>query len=131
MTAAAKEKKPAKKAAAPKKEKASKEAVKKTGKVIADARLYDIIRTPHVTEKSTVLSEHNKVVFKVSAEADKKQIKAAVEQIFGVKVVKVNTINIEGKTKRFRGNLGKRGDVRKAVVTLAKGESIDLAAGAR
>lgn len=131
MTAAAKEKKPAKKAAAPKKEKASSETVKKAGKLIADTRLYDVIERPVITEKSTVLSEQNKVVFKVSATADKTQIKAAVEQIFGVKVAKVNTINIEGKTKRFRGTTGKRGDVRKAVVTLAKGESIDLAAGAR
>lgn len=131
MTAAAKEKKPAKKAAAPKKEKKAAEGVKKTGKLVSDYRLYDVIERPVVTEKSTVLSEHNKVVFRVSATADKTQIKAAVEQIFGVKVVKVNTINIEGKTKRFRGNLGKRSDIRKAVVTLAKGESIDLAAGAR
>ena len=130
MTAAAKEKKPAKKAAASKKEKGA-EGVKKSGKLIADTRLYDIIERPLVTEKSTALSEHNKVVFRVNVNADKTQIKAAVEQIFGVKVVKVNTINIEGKTKRFRGNLGKRSDIRKAVVTLAKGESIDLSAGAR
>ncbi len=131
MTAAAKEKKPAKKAAAPKKEKKAVEGVKKSGKLIADSRLYSVLERPVVTEKSSALSEHNKVVFRVSATADKVQIKAAVEQIFGVKVVKVNTINIEGKTKRFRGNLGKRSDIRKAVVTLAKGESIDLAAGAR
>ncbi len=131
MTAAAKEKKPAKKAAAPKKEKASKDTVKKSGKLIADTRLYDVIERPLVTEKTTVLSEHNKVVFRVSPNADKTQIKAAVEQIFGVKVAKVNTINIEGKTKRFKGKIGKRSDIRKAVVTLAKGESIDLSAGAR
>lgn len=131
MTEAAKEKKPAKKAAAPKKDKKAAEGVKKNGKLIADTRLYDVIERPVVTEKTTVMSEQNKIVFKVNANADKAQIKAAVEQIFGVKVVKVNTINIEGKTKRFRGKPGKRSDLRKAVVTLAAGESVDIAAGAR
>jgi large subunit ribosomal protein L23 len=127
--AAKKEKKATSAKAAPKKEKES--AVKKTGKLIADVRLYDVIERPHVTEKATMASEHNKVVFKVRADADKATIKRAVEQVFGVKVTKVNTINIEGKTKRFRGMTGKRGDMRKAIVTLAKGETIDLAAGLR
>ena len=134
MSTPAKEKKSAAKPTAAKKEKKDKKAVegvKKSGKLIADTRLYDVIERPLVTEKSTALSEFNKVVFRVSPTADKAQIKAAVEQIFGVKVVKVNTINIEGKAKRFRGKLGKRSDTRKAVVTLEKGASIDVAAGAR
>lgn len=124
MAAAAKKK-------ADKPAKSAKEGVKKNGKLIADTRLYDVISRPVVTEKTTALSEFNKVVFYVRPDADKGQIKAAVEQIFGVKVSKVNTINIEGKTKRFRGHLGKRSDIRKAVVTLSKGESIDIASGAR
>jgi large subunit ribosomal protein L23 len=117
------------KAVAPKKEKEA--LVKKTGKLISDVRLYDVIERPHVTEKATTASEYNKVVFRVRADADKATIKRAVEQVFGVKVEKVNTINIQGKTKRFRGTVGKRADLRKAVVTLAAGETIDLAAGLR
>lgn len=112
------------------KKKAS-ETVRKAGKLIADTRLYDVIDRPVVTEKSTLASEHNKVVFRVAADADKGQIKKAVEQLFGVTVVKVNTINIEGKTKRFRGKIGKRSDIRKAVVTLKAGDTIDLSAGIR
>ena len=118
---------PAKKAAAPKKEKA--EGVKKSGKLVANVNFYDIIERPIVTEKSTALSEHNKVVFKVKRDAEKTDIKQAVEALFGVTVVKVNTINNQGKTKRFRGQVGKRQDSRKAIVTLAAGQSIDLAAG--
>lgn len=120
-----------KKAAAPKREKKASETVRKAGKLIADTRLYDVIDRPVVTEKSTLASEHNKVVFRVAADADKGQIKKAVEQLFGVTVVKVNTINIEGKTKRFRGKIGKRSDIRKAVVTLKAGDTIDLSAGIR
>jgi large subunit ribosomal protein L23 len=97
----------------------------------ASARLYDVIVRPIVTEKSTAAAEQNKVTFKISPTATKKHVKAAVEAIFKVEVVKVNTINVEGKVKRFRGRPGQRSDTRKAVVTLAAGQSIDFAAGAR
>lgn len=124
-----KAKKPAaKKAAAPKEKKAA-EGVKKSGKLVSKFSYYDIIERPVVTEKSTALSEFNKVVFKVSRDAEKTEIKAAVEALFGVKVLKVNTINTQGKQKRFKGTLGKRSDTRKAIVTLEAGQSIDLAAG--
>lgn len=115
-----------KKTAAPK---AKKEAAK--GGVLADARLYDVIVRPIVTEKSTALAEQNKLVFAISPTATKQQVKAAVEAIFKVTVKKVNTIHTEGKTKRFRGQPGQRSDQRKAIVTLEAGQSIDVAAGAR
>lgn len=95
------------------------------------ANLYDVLRSPVVTEKSTMASEYNKVVFKISPDADKKSVKQAVEEIFKVKVEKVNTINIKGKNKRFRGIRGKRSDTRKAIVTLAQGQTIDITAGAK
>lgn len=101
------------------------------GGALAEARLYDVIVRPVVTEKTTVLAEQNKVVFKISPTATKKDVKKAVESIFNVTVTKVNTINIDGKTKKFRGRDGQRSDLRKAVVTLAAGQSIDFAAGAR
>ncbi len=90
---------------------------------------YDVIRMPVVTEKSTAQGEFNKVTFKVRPDADKAAIKQAVEALFGVKVTGVNTINQMGKTKRFRGNLGRRPDFKKAVVTLAEGETIDVMGG--
>jgi large subunit ribosomal protein L23 len=90
---------------------------------------YDIVRAPIITEKSTRLSEHNQVVFRVRQDASKPQIKAAVEALFNVKVTAVNTLNQKGKTKRFRGTLGKRDDVKKAIVTLAEGSSIDVTTG--
>ncbi len=90
---------------------------------------FDILVAPHVTEKATLLSEHNKIVFKVANDATKADIKAAVEALFKVKVVAVNTINVKGKTKFFRGRPGRRSDVKKAVVTLEKGQSIELTAG--
>jgi large subunit ribosomal protein L23 len=93
------------------------------------AALYDVILRPVVTEKSTQSSEYNKVVFMISPTASKTDVRQAVETIFDVKVDKVNTINIKGKTKRFRGKAGKRNDIRKAIVTLKQGEQIDLAAG--
>lgn len=126
--AAPKAEKPAKKAAG-KKEKKTDTGVKKQGKLIEDIRLYDVIRRPVITEKSTMAAEQNKVVFRISPDADKKQVKDAVEALFGVKVTKVNTIKAKGKTKRFRGRLGQRSDSRKAIVTLAEGQSIDIAAG--
>jgi len=90
---------------------------------------YDIIRNPVVTEKSTLVSEHNQVVFDVAVDASKPEIKAAVEALFSVKVKAVNTLVRKGKVKRFRGELGVRNDVKKAVVTLADGQSIDISTG--
>jgi large subunit ribosomal protein L23 len=114
-----------------KKKPAKKAESKAAGSLLTNARLYDVIRRPVVTEKSTAAAEQNKVTFKISPEATKADVKAAVEAIFNVKVKKVNTINIDGKTKRFRGRPGQRSDLRKAVVTLEEGQSIDMASGAR
>ena len=91
--------------------------------------MYQIIRAPVITEKATMLSEHNKVVFRVAGDTTKPQIPEAIENLFKVNVVKVNTINVKGKTKRFRGRVGKRSDVKKAIVTLAEGQSIDITTG--
>ena len=95
----------------------------------ATARHYDVILAPHITEKATVLSELNKVVFKVARDASKDEIAAAVEELFKVNVRKVNTVVTKGKTKRFRGIKGRRSDVKKAIVTLAEGQSIDVTTG--
>ena len=94
-----------------------------------DPRHYDVIVAPVITEKATMLSEHNKVVFKVARTATKPQIKAAIEKLFDVKVKSVNTIVTEGKVKMFRGRPGQRSDVKKAVVTLEEGHSIDVTTG--
>jgi len=94
-----------------------------------DARHYDVILAPHITEKSTLLSENNAVVFKVANDSTKPQIKAAVEALFDVKVVGVNTIVAKGKTKRWKGKPYKRVDSKKAVVRLAEGQSIDITEG--
>ncbi|MEP3051394.1 MAG: 50S ribosomal protein L23 [Erythrobacter sp.] len=94
-----------------------------------DARHYDVILSPHITEKSTLLSENNSVVFKVANEATKPQIKEAVEAIYEKKVVSVNTILTKGKTKRWKGKPYKRSDFKKAVVRLAEGEMIDITSG--
>jgi large subunit ribosomal protein L23 len=94
-----------------------------------DISHYDVVLSPHITEKSTLLSEHNAVVFKVAREATKPQIKAAVEALFGVDVTGVNTITQKGKTKRWKGRPYMRSDVKKAVVTLADGQSIDVTTG--
>lgn len=91
--------------------------------------MYRVIKSPVITEKATAASEHNKITFNVLPEASKQQVKDAVEAIFGVKVLKVNTLNRKGKVKAFRGRLGLRQDTKKAVVTLEKGQSIDVAAG--
>ncbi len=91
--------------------------------------MYEIITSPHVTEKATMGSEHNQVTFRVSKDASKPKIKEAVEALFGVKVKGVNTIVQKGKTKRFRGILGQRSDFKKAVITLEEGEIIDAATG--
>jgi large subunit ribosomal protein L23 len=95
----------------------------------ATARHYDVIVAPVITEKATLLSELNKVVFRVAADATKDEIAAAVEELFKVNVTKVNTLVVEGKRKRFRGRLGKRNDIKKAIVTLAEGQSIDITTG--
>ena len=94
-----------------------------------DVRHYDVIVAPHITEKSTLLSENNAVVFKVSNDSTKPQIKAAVEALFDVKVTGVNTLVQKGKTKRWKGRPYKRSDVKKAIVTLAEGQSIDVTTG--
>ena len=94
-----------------------------------DARHYDVILAPHITEKSTLLSEHNAVVFKVAGDATKPQIKEAVEAIYDKKVVGVNTVVTKGKTKRWKGKPYKRTDQKKAIVTLADGDMIDITSG--
>jgi len=94
-----------------------------------DARHYDVIIAPVITEKATLASEANQVVFKVRRNATKPQIKAAVEQLFNVKVTGVNTLLRKGKTKMFRGVRGVQQDVKKAIVTLADGERIDVTTG--
>jgi large subunit ribosomal protein L23 len=93
-------------------------------------KAYQVILNPLVTEKATQLSEFNKVVFAVPLTANKIDIKSSVEKIFSVKVLAVNTILLKGKTKRFKGILGKRIDTKKAIVTLAPGNTIDLSVGA-
>ena len=93
------------------------------------AELYDVIRKPVITEKATMASENGAVVFEVAIDANKPQIKEAVEALFGVKVKAVNTTITKGKTKRFRGQLGKRKDVKKAYVTLEEGNTIDVSTG--
>ena len=90
---------------------------------------YDVIRKPVITEKSTMASENGAVVFEVAIDANKPQIKEAVEALFGVKVKSVNTTITKGKVKRFRGQLGKRKDVKKAYVTLEEGNTIDVSTG--
>jgi large subunit ribosomal protein L23 len=96
-----------------------------------DARHYDIVLAPHITEKSTMLSETNSVVFQVAPRATKPEIKAAVEALFNVKVLNVNTLNSKGKTKRWKGKPYQRSDVKKAIVRLAEGQSIDVTEGVR
>ena len=94
-----------------------------------DNRHYDVIVAPHITEKSTLVSEHNAVVFKVARDATKPEIKAAVEAIWKVKVTGVNTIVQKGKTKKWKGKPYTRSDMKKAIVTLADGDQIDVTAG--
>ena len=94
-----------------------------------DPRHYDIIVAPVVTEKATVASEHNKVVFKVASKATKPQIKEAVEKLFDVKVKSVNTLRRRGKWKIFKGRLGLTSDTKRAIVTLEEGQRIDVTTG--
>ena len=96
---------------------------------MTDLRHYDVVVSPVITEKSTMLSENNQVVFKVTRKATKSEIKEAVEALFGVKVTAVNTTTRKGKVKRFKGVVGRQSDVKKAIVTLAEGQSIDVSTG--
>ncbi len=96
---------------------------------VSEIEAYDLIRSPMVTEKSTMGSEHNQVTFRVPLSATKPEIRAAVEMLFKVKVKAVNTLRQKGKTKRFRGKMGRRPDFKKAIVSLAEGESIDVTSG--
>ena len=102
---------------------------KKPQKAAIAINHYDVVLAPHITEKSTLLSEQNAVVFKVANDASKPQIKAAVEALFGVNVTGVNTIVQKGKTKRWKGRPYTRSDVKKAIVTLAEGQTIDVTTG--
>jgi large subunit ribosomal protein L23 len=96
---------------------------------VNQARMYDIIVAPVITEKSQRISEANQVVFRVRGDASKPEIKQAVEGLFNVKVTAVNTLNVKGKVKRFRGTVGRRSDWKKAIVTLAEGQIIDVTTG--
>ncbi|MAK11513.1 MAG: 50S ribosomal protein L23 [Rhizobiales bacterium TMED83] len=90
---------------------------------------YDVIRAPVITEKATIASENNQIVFRVAIDADKKVIKEAVEALFDVKVKAVNTLRRKGKAKRFRGIPGRQNEMKKAIVTLEEGHSIDVTTG--
>ena len=96
---------------------------------ISQNKAYQVILKPLVTEKSSLLSEYNKMVFSVPINATKLEVKSSIEKIFSVKVKSVNTILLKGKIKRFKGVLGKRSNTKKAIVTLAPGNTIDLSAG--
>jgi len=96
---------------------------------MTDLRHYDVITSPVITEKSTLVADQNQIVFNVARTATKPQIKAAVEALFGVKVKSVNTMLRKGKVKRFKGTIGRQSDVKKAVVTLVEGESVDVTTG--
>ncbi len=103
--------------------------IKKNTQVAATAEMFDVIRRPVITEKAMKSSEHNQVVFLVDVNATKTDVKKAVESVFGVKVVSVNTLRQQGKQKMFRGIKGVRNETKKAIVTLAEGQSIDVTAG--
>ena len=102
---------------------------RKRAATMSKEAMYQIVRSPVVTEKATMVSERNQVVFRVAIDATKPEIKASIEGLFGVKVVGVNTLVQKGKTKRFRGRPGVRSDVKKAYVQLAEGQSIDMSTG--
>ncbi|HKI64632.1 MAG TPA: 50S ribosomal protein L23 [Burkholderiales bacterium] len=104
-------------------------AYKKQQTTVSRERLYEVVRRPLVTEKSTLGSEHNQVAFVVPMDATKPEIKAAIEGLFNVKVKAVNTLRQSGKIKRFRGRPGKRAAMKKAYVTLEQGHSIDVTTG--
>ena len=96
---------------------------------LTQAEMYALVRSPVITEKATAVSEHNQVIFRVALDATKRDVKAAIEGLFDVKVDAVNTIRVEGKVKRFRGRIGNRSDYKKAIVTLAEGSRIDVTTG--
>jgi len=104
-------------------------AARKRAATMSRERMFEIVRSPVITEKATMMTERNQVAFRVAIDASKPEIKAAVEGLFGVSVVAVNTLVQKGKTKRFRGRPGVRSDVKKAYVQLADGQSIDMSAG--
>ena len=95
----------------------------------ATSESYDIIRRPIITEKATMASQHGIIAFEVAIKSTKKQIKDAIEKLFNVKVEAINTLIVKGKVKRFRGKIGKRRDLKKAYVTLAEGNTIDVSTG--
>ncbi len=101
----------------------------KAAAATVETRHYDVVRAPHITEKSTMASEHNAVVFRVANDATKPQIKAAVEALFSVKVLSVNTLVQKGKTKKWKGTPYTKSDFKKAIVRLADGQSIDVTTG--
>lgn len=103
-------------------------APRKRAAQMARTTMYDIVQAPVITEKATMLGEHSQMVFRVAGSATKPEIKAAIQALFGVKVLAVNTLVQKGKTKKFRGRPGQRSDVKKAIVSLAPGETIDLTA---
>src|SRR5690349_25056295 len=105
------------------------ETTAKRRPVLSREAMYQIIRNPVITEKATTLTEHGQFVFRVAPDANKREIKAAIEGLFGVTVLSVNTLVQKGKTKRFRGRPGQRSDVKKAYVQLQEGQSIDMSAG--
>lgn len=109
--------------------KKKKTAAAATGEVKPEQ--YDVLVRPVITEKSTIAAEQNKVTFQVASSANKQQIKAAVESLFKVNVLNVNTLNRKGKTKRFRGVTGRQQDKKQAIVTLKEGQTIDIAAGVK
>ena len=102
---------------------------KRINPIVSLNKAYQVILSPLVTEKSTQMSEYNKIVFSVPLGASKFDVKSSIEKIFSVKVKSVNTILLKGKVKRFKGILGKRSDTKKAIVTLAAGNTIDLSVG--
>jgi len=104
-------------------------AIPRAAPKLTRQQMYDIIRGPVITEKATNVSEHNQVIFRVPLDADKRQVKAAVEGLFNVTVTAVNTIRMMGKVKRFRGRPGRRSDYKKAIVTLREGQRIDVTTG--
>ncbi|GAC1341413.1 MAG: 50S ribosomal protein L23 [Acetobacteraceae bacterium] len=105
------------------------QVARKRAATMSREAMFEIVRSPVITEKATMLTERNQVAFRVAIDATKPEIKAAVEGLFGVKVVNVNTLVQKGKTKRFRGRPGVRSDVKKAYVQLGDGQSIDMSTG--
>ena len=104
-------------------------AARRRAATMSKEAMYEVIRSPIITEKATAASERNQVVFRVAIDANKAEIKASVEGLFGVKVLGVNTLIQKGKTKRFKGRPGVRSDIKKAYVQLAEGQSIDMSTG--